>query len=189
MKNLVREHLHEGIFDKFKKGKPEIEPNLPIEDFGGQEHKKIVPKEGYDLDRFYKTIETLRNREQYARKRQLTNLFFRNFIGKELLDSVITDFNADVESGHYYGLSVNLEDGSRLDYVFNRRNEDDNYEKATIRNSLKHERYKNMTHIERGEVKNEVSRKDARLIGSIARKFNPNTKYAKGTGDLKIKEY
>jgi hypothetical protein len=34
-----------------------------------------------------------------------------------------------------------------------------------------------------------VSRKDARLIGQIAKRFNPDTKYAVGTGDLIIKEY
>jgi hypothetical protein len=180
--SIVSDTLNE--FLKFKK-KPEYVQRFPIEDFGGNEPKKIIPEEGYDLDRFYKTIEILRNKEQYDRKNKLTNIFFRNFIGKDLLDSTIKDFHADVITDHdYYGLNINLSDGSSIGYVFNLNGKDNvnftmNHKNKNALNDGNYQSGRNIP----------VTRKDARLIGNIVKKFNPNTKYAKGTGDLKIKEY
>jgi hypothetical protein len=34
-----------------------------------------------------------------------------------------------------------------------------------------------------------ISRKDARLLGKIAAKVNPNTQYIRGTGDFRIRNY
>jgi len=177
---IVRESLNEGILDKFKKKpQPEKEPNLPVEDFGGEKPEKSKPNEGYDLDRFYATLNVLGERGQKERQQHLVDIFFRNFIGKPLFDSKIKEINADVLVDHdYYGLSIKTQDGSKANYVFSQGGNTDSVNGI----KLAQHRNKPLTPVT-------VSRKDARTIGLIAKKFNPNTKYAKGTGDLTIKEY
>jgi len=186
------------------------EPNTGDEDIINEPSKEpIIPEEGYDLERFYNTISKLHDKGQKTRKKQIANTFFRDFIGKELMGSTIKDFDIDVLediSFPYYGININLENGGVIGYGFTKNDENpidninvkpfvdttairkDIEEDTSIPYNEKSFKIRELTKLAKEDAK-KLSRKDARLIGQIARKFNPNTKYKNGTGDLIIKEY
>jgi len=207
---LDESNTNEEFKNPFKKKVDvQVEPSLPVEEFTAPETKKIEPEEGYDLERFYKTINKLHDLGQKSRKKQLANTFFRDFIGKELMGSTIKDFDIDVLediSNPYYGININLENGGIIGYGFTKNDQSpiDNVnikpfiDTTSIRREIEEDTstpYNQKGQIIQQAIKDakkdaeKVSRKDARLIGQIARKFNPNTKYKSGTADLVIKEY
>lgn len=204
---LEESTTNEEFKNPFKKKEVQIEPNLPVEEFTAPETKKIKPEEGYDLERFYNAIEELDNREQKSRKHEMSMTFFRDFIGKELLNSTIEKILVDarVEMDHY-GMNIELKNGSKIYYNFS-KNGDNPYDYISIEPKLDFTNIgkeiakdSNIPTNQQGQLiqrrkeelkkdAKKVSRKDARLISQIAKKFNPDTKYKNGTGDLVIKEY
>jgi len=197
---------NEEFKNPFKKKEVQIEPNLPIEDFSfGNTTKRQEPQEGYDLERFYSSIEKLNDKEQNTRKHEFSRTFFRDFIGKELMGSTVKDIIVDVIKNHdYHGMSIELENGTKIYYSFERK-EDNPKEhiriepfydsnqiwkdiQTNVEYNKRHAEHKNRIETIKKEGQ-KVSRRDARLISQITRKFNPNTLYKNGTGDLVIKEY
>lgn len=198
--------VNEEFKNPFKK-KVQVEPNFPIEEFTSPKKEKIIPEEGYDLDRFYSAINKLYDKGQNKRKENLSNLFFRKFLGKELLNSTIEKIIVDVNiESDLYGMTIYLEDGTKIHYNFSKK-EEKTYDHITIEPFVDSQKINKeinndntISYNDRSKVYREtlnkakedakkVSRKDARLIGQITKRFNPDTKYATGTGDLVVKEY
>jgi len=204
--DVLDESLNEEFKNPFKRKEVQIEPNFPIEEFTSPE-MKIKPKEGHDLDRFYSAIEKLREKGQESRKHKLSNLFFRDFIGQDLLKSKIKTILVDCDdASNFFGMSIHLEDESKVTYTFSKKPENArdyvninphiNFEE--LKNEVTNDKdipYEKREFVYRERKKKleeenkKVSRKDARMIGKITKKFNPNSKYDIGTGDLIIKEY
>lgn len=160
------------------------ERSFKVED----EKKEIKIDPGYGLDRFYSAINKLDDKNQKSRKHQLSNTFFRDFIGKDLINSTIKDIIVDVRiDDDYYGINIILQNGSKVSYYFTKDPKRDgitiqpHISSASDLSREEKERFK--------EDLKKVSRKDARIIGKITKKFNPSTTYFNGTGDLIIKEY
>jgi hypothetical protein len=204
--------INEEFKNPFKKKvESQPEPELPKEEFGGDKPKRVQPEEGYDLERFYSAIEKLHKKGQESRKNNLSRTFFRKFIGKELMGSEIKDILVDVITqndmyGNMYGMSIVLDNGTKVYYNFS-KDKVSRGDNISIDPFLDYTRLNkeieedtSMPNNQKGQIiqrkkeelkkdAKKVSRKDARLIGQIAKRFNPDTKYAVGTGDLIIKEY
>jgi len=205
----ISKKLAKEYFDKLSHFATDENGNQPYAEDKGPAPKpvKTQPEEGHDLARFYSAIQKLDAKGQKTRKHQLANLYFRDFIGTDLLNSKIKSVvvDANIESD-YYGMSVNLEDGGKVNYSFSKEG-DNPHDGVSIEPYIDFtnigreiEKDSNIPYNQQGQMiqrkkedlkkeKKKVSRKDARIIGKITKKFNPNSKYFKGTGDLVIKEY
>lgn len=133
------------------------------------------PLEELDNSTVFSAGEEMRNKGQMRRKRDLLDTFFNKFKGKELLDSTILNIDADLvkysEEERNLGLTIYLKDGRHIDYSADLTTGEDRF---ILPKSAK----------EAG-----ILRKDARLLGLIAKKVNTETQYGQGTGDLKIRDY
>lgn len=172
---------------------------------------EIKPKPVYsqaEIDRFKRTVEEMRNRNQKTRKQKLTDTFFNEFIGVILLNSEIQKFDSDFdnsESSNYGGITIYLSNGDKIYYTFN-INSVDNFKidinkenvERKIRKELEGRPYSETQFIKKYEQEllntNKLNRSDLRTLAKIAKKINPNTKYSIGTKSFNddgfiVKEY
>jgi len=143
-----------------------------------------------DLKRFYSTIEELKKKKQFTRKNNLTDTFFSEFIGKELLDSTIKNFVFDCDLGHdYHGLEIILENRTVITYTFQDGKDRINIipDPKTINDMVEIKQTIPYDTVKKEMTK--VTRKDARLLGRITKKINSDSNYFNGTKDLIVKEY
>ena len=122
---------------------------------------------------FFSAIEKMADKNQDSRKKDLVNTYFRDFIGKPIMDSTIREFDADY-SHDYLGIDIILNDGEVIKYSLNMKNNQDQYSLPLDPNTRKEK---------------EISRKDNRILSAIAKKVTPKTKYTPGTGDTTISDY
>lgn len=172
---------------------------------------EIKPKPVYtqaEIDRFKRTVEEMKNRNQKTRKQKLTDTFFNEFIGVSLLNSEIQKFDSDFdnsESSNYGGITIYLSNGDKIYYTFN-INSVDNFKininkeniERKIRKELEGRPYSETQFIKKYEQEllntNKLNRSDLRILAKIAKKINPNTKYSIGTKSFSddgfiVKEY
>ncbi|MFW6233706.1 MAG: hypothetical protein ACOC3Z_03525 [Nanoarchaeota archaeon] len=179
-------------FKKFFNSEKDDETfNVLVQGFGDNikidDEKKVLSPD-YDIERFYNTISKLDKKNQLSRKNHISNLFFRDFIGLDLLGGKIKNIKTDVVYNtdyDYYGISIIIDNGGVVNYNYHKSgNNIEEYlsVKRTIGNKSRNE----ITESD----KMGVSRKEARIITKIIKKFNQKTeKYKVGTDDLLIKEY
>jgi len=124
-------------------------------------------------DTFKSAINISKERNLNRRTENLGKLFFREFIGKEIFEDGIIK---DIVIAAYKGDSRNL---VAIDIEHTNKNEPYHYQDARFPKSrwLNYD-IDNDNYL---DLNRPIERKDSRLLGKIAQKINPDTKY-KQTG-------
>jgi len=112
------------------------------------------------------------------------NYNFDDFVGKELFGDYITRIRIiDYDDVTARGIDThiaNKKENERLE-IYLSNNEQYNRSSSTVQYDILNDEYLYLP--------NDISRRDVRLLGKIAQVMNPDTKYLKGTGGIKIMGY
>lgn len=136
-----------------------------------------------------RTSDTMIDRGQNKRAKNLVkdyntiNYNFDDFIGKELFGDIIgsiriIDYDNNTARGRVH--KANKKENERLEIYLNNDSQY-NRHSSNIQYDILNDEYLYLP--------NDINRKDVRLLGKIAQVMNPDTKYLKGTGGIKITGY